>query len=432
MPKWNGLTLTNLGKNLQVKCQAGAQLVFTKVKLGDGVHADGTILSELTDLKSIKQTVGITECKVNENHQCQISSVISNAGLESGYYLRELGLFAQDPEVGEILYAITLDENPDFLPEDGGSVTLSETFNVLINIGNITDVSAVIDVGGWATTGYVNQQIEIHDTDPNAHYDMIGATDSSDGIRGFVPAPVAGNPKRCLQADGTWIVPTDTKYSTMEGASATAAGKGGLVPIPRAGEQQAYLRGDGTWEKPALQFYPIGSIYISVNNVSPASLFGGTWQQIKDRFLLGVGDTYKGVKQTGGEASHVLTADEMPSHNHATSLTTNGAHNHSVTISSNGSHKHGFSHPLDEFGFDVTGGGAGPRQRGAYGDNYPYNNNVINTESKMKTAGDHSHTATVGSNGGHTHTATSASVGGGKAHNNMPPYFTVFMWVRLA
>lgn len=73
--------------------------------------------------------------------------------------------------------------------------------------------------------------------------------------------------------------------------------------------------------------YPVGSIYMSVNSASPESLFGGTWEQLKDRFLLGVGDTYKTAGATGGAASqsytpagsvgnHTLTTSEIPSHNH--------------------------------------------------------------------------------------------------------------------
>ena len=65
------------------------------------------------------------------------------------------------------------------------------------------------------------------------------------------------------------------------------------------------------------KIYPVGSIYISVNSTSPASLFGGTWEQLKDRFLLSAGNTYT-AGSTGGEANHTLTVDEMPSHSHST------------------------------------------------------------------------------------------------------------------
>lgn len=59
--------------------------------------------------------------------------------------------------------------------------------------------------------------------------------------------------------------------------------------------------------------YPVGSIYISINNVNPSVLFGGTWEQIKDMFLLGAGSTYS-AGSTGGEANHTLTQSEIPSY----------------------------------------------------------------------------------------------------------------------
>ena len=59
------------------------------------------------------------------------------------------------------------------------------------------------------------------------------------------------------------------------------------------------------------KIYPVGSIYMSVNSTSPATLFGGTWEQIKDKFLLASGNTY-GAGTTGGEAKHTLTVNEMP------------------------------------------------------------------------------------------------------------------------
>ena len=63
--------------------------------------------------------------------------------------------------------------------------------------------------------------------------------------------------------------------------------------------------------------YPVGSIYMSVNATDPARLFGGTWERIKERFLLGAGDTHT-AGSTGGEFEHKLTVDEMPKHTHNT------------------------------------------------------------------------------------------------------------------
>lgn len=66
----------------------------------------------------------------------------------------------------------------------------------------------------------------------------------------------------------------------------------------------------------ALSAYPVGSIYLSVSSTSPSTLFGGAWERIQDRFLLCAGATYA-AGATGGEATHKLTIDEMPSHTHA-------------------------------------------------------------------------------------------------------------------
>ena len=62
--------------------------------------------------------------------------------------------------------------------------------------------------------------------------------------------------------------------------------------------------------------YPVGSIYWSSNDTDPGTLFGGTWQQIKDMFVLAAGDSYS-VNSTGGEKTHTLTIDEIPSHDHS-------------------------------------------------------------------------------------------------------------------
>ncbi len=70
--------------------------------------------------------------------------------------------------------------------------------------------------------------------------------------------------------------------------------------------------------KPTLdEVYPIGSIYITANDhQNPAKIFGGTWERIEDKFLLGAGKSYAGGAE-GGEVTHTLTVDEMPYHNHA-------------------------------------------------------------------------------------------------------------------
>ena len=74
------------------------------------------------------------------------------------------------------------------------------------------------------------------------------------------------------------------------------------------------------------KIYPVGSIYMSVNSTSPATLFGGTWEQMKDRFLVGAGNDY-GVNSLGGSAWHQLTVSELPKHSHKVFIFTGNSDN---------------------------------------------------------------------------------------------------------
>lgn len=179
--------------------------------------------------------------------------------------------------------------------------------------------------------------------------------------------------------------------------------------------------------------YPVGSIYISVNETSPSALFGGTWEQIKDRFLLSAGDTYS-AGATGGEATHKLTTGELPAHNHSinshthtASTASSGSHSHSASTSENGAHTHKANR--------WKGAASGTARYAAQ-----YSSSSGENDLAMSTNGAHTHTVTVQSNGSHTHTVTvngsgtltSNNTGSGNAHNNMPPYLAVYVWKRTA
>ena len=143
--------------------------------------------------------------------------------------------------------------------------------------------------------------------------------------------------------------------------------------------------------------YPVGSIYISVNNTNPGTLFGGTWEQIKDRFLLACGDAYSNGK-TGGRANHkhptsehTLTVEEMPSHTHS-------------------------QKPISYSNGDATINCSG---------------HYLNDNTNAWTSGRTNHVLSwpdTGANGGgqpHSHGDTGSA-------NHMPPYLAVYMWKRTA
>lgn len=98
--------------------------------------------------------------------------------------------------------------------------------------------------------------------------------------------------------------------------------------LEKDGQVHADVLGGKSLAEIMLTLYPVGAVYISVNSTSPASLFGGTWEQIMGRFLIGTGapepnddGTSPGsynyaAGRKGGEATHTLTVDEMPRHSH--------------------------------------------------------------------------------------------------------------------
>ena len=169
MPNWNGMILTNKGRVLQAKVEAGETLSLTKLKLGSGIIGEGQSLEALTDLVSPEQNLGIAEKTALENGLTEIKATITNAGLEEGYYVRELGVFAQDPDEGEILYAVTTDTAPDYLPAQGSATVLSQEFAIYIATSNVNHIEATIDPTALATVGFVNLTIDAHNTSDAAH-----------------------------------------------------------------------------------------------------------------------------------------------------------------------------------------------------------------------------------------------------------------------
>ena len=130
--------------------------------------------------------------------------------------------------------------------------------------------------------------------------------------------------------------------------------------------------------------YPIGSIYINVNNVNPGNLIGGTWERIQDTFLLAAGTTYAGGS-TGGEAEHTLLTTEIPAHAHRITARQQWYSADSVVSSSSGSI------------FSWKSGTGGTTSA-----SYKSNNDDV------------------------------TSTGGDQPHNNMPPYLAVYVWKRTA
>lgn len=121
--------------------------------------------------------------------------------------------------------------------------------------------------------------------------------------------------------------------------------------------------------------YPIGSICMFKADIDPNELYGGTWVRIKGKFILGADDSIYPLGSEGGEATHKLTVDEMPSHKHRYLLT----YSNTGTIS----------------------------------DKYLPDGSSINTANYQDSS-------------------YMEATGGDQAHNNMPPYVALYIWTKIA
>ncbi|MBO9150534.1 MAG: hypothetical protein J7E11_22455, partial [Escherichia coli] len=206
-------------------------------------------------------------------------------------------------------------------------------------------------------------------------------------------------------------VTTGVKSVTnFKGATSTAAGAAGLVPAPDKGTQaDYYLSADGTWKKVQQRsvkevidiVHPVGSIWETTTTDDPNTLWAGTtWVKMDaGRVLVAAGSytesgttyTYN-LGDTGGEAKHQLSTEELAWHGHDASCSINGNHEHAVA-----------------------------EYAGANG-NYHLNSSTDNNGGGSVT----------GTSGNHQHTITISGTGGNESHENRMPYIVVNRWKRTA
>lgn len=139
--------------------------------------------------------------------------------------------------------------------------------------------------------------------------------------------------------------------------------------------------------------YPVGAIYLSISDTSPASFFGGSWEKIENKFLLGASSDYP-IESTGGEATHTLTLTEMPTH------------------------KHGFDYNNAYRKIETGWSGQAGDWSHLYYFNlwtgfYPSNSDVRAVFYDFMEYAE-------------------KYAGGSQAHNNMPPYIAINIWKRVS
>ena len=178
MAQYDGMVLTNDGINLLAKCQLGQKIEFTKVLIGDGRVPDGKVFQDMTELVNTKLALGIQNVDFVEDGRVDVTAIINNNGLETGFFVREIGLFAKPVDGAEILYAYTnAGDYADYLPNAKvNEVTdqivvqsiITNKENVVININDNFIVATKAD-------------LKKHDENVNVHVNLMNAHNADEG-----------------------------------------------------------------------------------------------------------------------------------------------------------------------------------------------------------------------------------------------------------
>ena len=481
MAQFQNIIITRAGLDMIAQSQAGGTLIFTKGKLGDGQIGDQSI-PDLTDLINAKMSVELSSVTAKTEGHVEVRFIVDNTDLDVGFFVREVGIFAKVNEEGvEQLYGYANAGNYTNYLADKSVPIDSIITKIDLVVGNASNIAFTTDKSiVYVTLEDLEEAIDTHNKDSNAHEpafaahnadgnahkDMVGATSGVAGKRGMVPAPEAGTANRYLKADGTWgtidtmngasssesgseglvpapgagaanrylrsdgswQVPPDTKYSNMKGASSSAAGSAGLVPAPTAGAQNKFLRGDGTWADAKMStkelvdiLYPVGHIYMSTNSANPGTLFPGTtWEAYaQGRVLIGAGtgtDSRSEKKtftagSTGGEYNHQLTVGELAQHSHTVTIASKTLTGSIDTTSNDNENARRVG----------TGDATGILSSRENGSVFRYGQDgFVSSPTGITVNATHNHTATAANNGSNT------------AHNNIPPYISVYIFRRTA
>ena len=378
----NGVTYSTQKFTTSVLKTVGTNTISATVT--DGRERPGSVSSKITVLAYSRPQITnlkVRRCNANgtENDRgsygkisfhCTITPLSNKNTRACSLRYRQSGATTWTNAPAITLSAYDQDCNPPV-------IQMSDAHSYEVQI-NLTDAFGTTSAATSISTGYCLYHIPA-----SGKGITFGGIAEGDGFNVKMDATFGENVnmKKNLQVDGN----VTGKYLTGTWLQTIATTDLGRTP-PKV----AVLDNSGWiyYRTPVDLIYPVGSIYMSVNATNPKNLFGGTWEQIKGRFLLGMSSSYS-AGSTGGEATHTLTEAEMPSHK---------GHLSAGIV------------------------GTTPYEKGNY-------KGFLNS-STMTAYGDIGRGWNVHA-GNEMHPASEA-VGGGQPHNNMPPYLAVYIWKRTA
>lgn len=174
MAEFSKLVITNKGQALIAKMISGeGNIEFTKISTSSTQYEIGN-LESLTSLTNVKQTSLVSKVTRTNNVAIKIEAAFTNRDLTAGYYMRTLGLYAVDPDDGEILYAVTIETSGNCYMPPYNNITVSGAYVQLVTtVGNADSVSLEVDQAAVATIGDI-QELQKQISDLQA---FVGYTD---------------------------------------------------------------------------------------------------------------------------------------------------------------------------------------------------------------------------------------------------------------
>lgn len=236
MAEFNKLTITNKGQALMAKLIAGTTTVeFTKIATSTNVYTETQILA-LTTLANVKQTANISKIIRTNNVAVQIEAAIENSNLTTGYKINSVGLYAEDPDDGEILYAVasvSSSDNGAYMPPYNNLTVSGAYFKLVTTVSNADNVTLQVDQAAVATVGDIQDlQNQISDLEAfigykdddiygvevdfvNKKFTRLAGAVGKTGGTSFDSVHCFGGRKRCnLTNEGTVVAyHGDTGYS---------------------------------------------------------------------------------------------------------------------------------------------------------------------------------------------------------------------------
>lgn len=409
MAKFDDLTITNNGLDMIALSQSGAKLIFTKIKLGDGQIGDNDVM-KLTDIINERMISQISSIEAKGEGQVAIKFTVDNSELTSGFFVREIGIFAKINEGGEEkLYAYTNAGNyTNYLADNKTPIDAIIT-KIDLAIGNATDINFTVDKSiVYVSLEDLETNLQKHNSNIDSHEEAFTKhnddENAHENLVNMLKEIIENSGINILKRKKSYNV-GDIAYSTKITSTTHLASKLYLecIQAGTTGTEEPTLINIGLNDEitdgaakfkvydVGLQSLPVGSIYQSTIATSPENLFGGTWEAMPaGRVLLAQGESDWGTTyeagSSGGEATHQLTVRELPTVTPKGAIALNVWANDTVAIVNGG---HTFSGSSDRF---------------------DYRNPSISGTASF----------------------TGKPFGSNQAHNNIQPYISCYIWKRIS